>query len=58
MSEHPASCGCPMHGPGPDSCDHCKQRVWRDVNGYWVGEDDTSECPANNNGHMVDGSIR
>ena len=23
MSEHPASCGCPMHGPGPDMCDGC-----------------------------------
>jgi hypothetical protein len=29
------------------SCDHCGQTLHRDVNGWLVGEDETSDCPEN-----------
>lgn len=39
-------------------CDHCDQRLHRDVNGYWVGADETSECPAEQSGHSFLGEYR
>lgn len=39
------------------TCDHCHGPVHRDVNGYWVGADETSECEASPDGHTVDGDI-
>jgi len=41
-----------------EACDHCDQDVHPDRNGYWVGEDKTSDCPAHERGHTVDGEIR
>lgn len=40
------------------TCDHCRQPVHQDRNGYWVGKDETSDCPDNERGHMVNGNIR
>lgn len=39
-------------------CDHCKQDLHRDTNGWFVGSDDTSDCPDSGFGHMVDGQPR
>lgn len=39
-------------------CDHCRDLVRRDRNGFWVGEDETSDCAAHESGHMVGGAIR
>lgn len=33
-------------------CVHCGEPLHRDVNLYWVGEDETSDCPANMAGHV------
>lgn len=38
------------------TCDHCHAPLTRDLNGYWVGSDTTSDCPANAGGHTVDGA--
>jgi len=38
----------------PD-CDHCGEPVRLDSNGFWVGEDGTSDCPSSSRGHEVDG---
>lgn len=35
-------------------CDHCKQPVSLDRNGWFVGDDATSDCPADPRGHEVD----
>lgn len=40
------------------TCDHCQASLTRDVNGWWVGADGTSECPVNPDGHEVDGQAR
>lgn len=32
-------------------CDHCGQRLHHDINGWWVGPDETSDCPLNEGGH-------
>lgn len=40
------------------TCDHCRQPVHPDRNGYYVGDDETSDCPAGGDGHEVDGSPR
>lgn len=40
-------------------CDSCEQDVHLDENGYWVGEDETSDCPRDElHGHTVDGTVR
>lgn len=39
-------------------CDHCDQPVRADSNGWYVGEDGTSDCSASERGHEVDGSPR
>lgn len=39
-------------------CDHCREVVQRDRNGYAVGADNTSDCPASPAGHEVAGSSR
>lgn len=39
-------------------CDHCKQPVHADRNGWLVGADATSDCPASPKGHQVNGSAR
>lgn len=39
-------------------CDHCGQPVRVDVNGWYVGEDQTSDCPDSERGHEVDGHAR
>jgi hypothetical protein len=40
------------------TCDHCRQPMHHDSNGYWVGDDNTSDCPENMDGHTVNGLIR
>ena len=40
------------------TCDHCGAAVHRDVNGWWVGDDDTSDCPASERGHEASGAAR
>jgi hypothetical protein len=40
---------------GKAKCDSCKKPVHTDVNGYWVGADETSDCPASPKGHTVHG---
>lgn len=42
----------------PVQCDHCRQPVHADRNGWWVGADETSECDSNAEGHEVDGYQR
>lgn len=37
------------------TCDHCEQEVHLDRNGFWVGDDDTSDCPRSDAGHQVEG---
>jgi hypothetical protein len=37
-------------------CDHCGEEVHHDANGWWVGEDDSSDCPVGDRGHEVGGS--
>jgi len=39
-------------------CDYCGQVVTPDVNGWWVGDDNTSDCRADQRGHEVDGRAR
>ena len=39
-------------------CDWCDAVLHRDSNGYWVGDDDTSECPSHDEGHTVDNRSR
>lgn len=34
-------------------CDYCDGDVTLDVNGFWVGADQTSDCPAGDEGHDV-----
>lgn len=43
-------------GGGPRTCDSCHETVERDANGYWVGDDETSDCPVSPEGHTVDGA--
>lgn len=38
-------------------CDHCQLTLHRDSNGYWVGEDETSDCDTSPFGHTVEGAI-
>jgi hypothetical protein len=45
-------------GEGHRTCDHCHGMVTGDRNGWWVGQDDTSDCPASPRGHEVDGTAR
>ena len=40
------------------TCDYCNAEVFIDRSGYYVGEDDSSDCPEDGRGHMVDGEIR
>lgn len=42
----------------PTTCDHCHGQVHPDINGYYVGADETSDCPADMGGHTVGGRIR
>jgi hypothetical protein len=39
-------------------CDYCGAELHIDVNGWWVGSDETSDCPDDDRGHAVDGSAR
>jgi hypothetical protein len=41
-----------------EQCDHCREPVHRDVNGWWVGEDGTADCSASDRGHEVGGKPR
>jgi hypothetical protein len=38
-----------------NECDHCHRRVSRDINGWWVGDDGTSDCDTSHRGHEVNG---
>ena len=40
------------------NCEHCDRPVDKDSNGWWVGDDETSDCPENPQGHTVNGSVR
>ncbi|HEY0216533.1 MAG TPA: hypothetical protein VGC57_09090 [Cellulomonas sp.] len=44
--------------PALPTCDLCQCNLWHDANGYWVGEDETSDCPSSLSGHEVAGSPR
>lgn len=46
------------HSSGDQYCDHCQQPVHRDLNRWWVGADETSECPTSDRGHEVAGQPR
>lgn len=39
-------------------CDRCGAVMHRDASGFYVGDDDTSDCPADPAGHAVAGAIR
>lgn len=39
-------------------CDYCNTELHRDRNGWWVGTDETSDCPYDNRGHAVAGEPR
>lgn len=40
-------------------CDSCGQELHSDRAGYWVGPDETSDCPVDDRrGHTVNGEIR
>lgn len=39
-------------------CDHCLEILHVDVNGYYVADDDTSDCREDPRGHTVDGYER
>jgi hypothetical protein len=43
---------------GVAECDHCGQVLEVDENGWWVGNDRTSDCPAHSLGHEVNGEAR
>jgi hypothetical protein len=38
-----------------EHCDHCSVPLHRDTNGWWVGPDESSDCPSCNRGHELDG---
>lgn len=38
-------------------CDHCDLPLTVDRNGYWVGPDETSDCPADDRGHEYLGTV-
>lgn len=40
------------------TCDHCGATLHRQPGGWWVGADDTADCPVNDAGHTVDGDFR
>jgi hypothetical protein len=39
-------------------CDSCGEALHRQKGNWWVGEDETADCPANPAGHTVDGEFR
>lgn len=39
-------------------CDHCGAQVHPDDYGWYVGADQTSDCPKNLTGHEIDGHAR
>jgi hypothetical protein len=39
-------------------CDHCGGIVHPDRNGWWAGDDETSDCDGNESGHEVKGEGR
>lgn len=41
----------------PYLCDSCQEALHRDRNGYFVGSDETSDCPQNDRGHTWEGRI-
>jgi len=43
---------------GTEVCDHCGQRIKPDRNGWYVGQDGTSDCPESNRGHEHHGIPR
>lgn len=45
-------------GKPKDHCDYCRKPMHQDANGYWVGADESSDCPDNPRGHEVDGAVR
>ena len=47
-----------MHTMSQATCDHCGQPLHHDINGWWVGSDETSDCPSSPRGHEVGGSTR
>lgn len=44
--------------PDIPTCDNCGQALHRDDSGWWVGQDETSDCPDNERGHEVNGRFR
>ena len=40
------------------TCDSCGEELRPDRNGWWVGADETSDCPKSDDGHTVDGYPR
>lgn len=38
------------------TCDYCGEPVHMDRNHFWVGDDETSDCSHNPDGHVVEGS--
>lgn len=40
------------------TCDHCHGILTPDRNRFWVGHDDTADCPASMNGHTVYGNTQ
>lgn len=40
------------------NCDHCGEPLSVDANGYYVGDDGTSDCRVSDDGHTVDGQVR
>jgi hypothetical protein len=40
------------------TCDHCGELLHRDANDWYVGADNTSDCPANEDGHELNGQPR
>jgi hypothetical protein len=41
-----------------EPCDHCGALLHPDRLGWWVGEDETSECRESTRGHEVGGTAR
>ncbi len=39
-------------------CESCHQRIHADANGYWVGQDGTSDCPVSPKGHTQGGQTQ
>lgn len=38
-------------------CDSCYEKLTVDKNGFYVGPDETSDCPVSDEGHTYDGAV-